>query len=780
MQRTQVHDLTSIIGLKNLFELSISGDPINNLLPLRKISTLLKIELYDLKLKKFPKFLLEMPHLLRLVLSGNPIQDLPYEIVEDHRNCLQHARHWFADLEQGKAYNHEVKLILIGNGRVGKSSLLERLTKGKYTPGRKSTHAIQLERWEFPITIQKEEGEEEVDLIINCWDFGGQDIYHATHRLFMQSRALYLVVWDWETEQEKFSTPEEPDAADVLLRNHPLPYWLHYVRTLSKRSPAIIVQNKVDRDRGKPVPNRAELDKLYRIHDLCRVSAETGRGIEDLKEVIVEAFQSMPELGMEMPIAWYRVREKVKEVAATEKDISHERFLELCDEAEVREVSRSSLLRYLHDTGILFYQENLFHNRIILDQQWAINAVYTLFDRDLIYYDYLKRGDGKFTIQNLRKIWKEYTKEECEVFVTFMESCEICFKVNEQGRKEETEYIAPQLLPEEKPHAIKRFWADHAIDSLHLIYENDFLHYAIIQRFIVRAGHLAQEKDIWKYGISFSVIRADALIEVMEWNDKEVIHVQVTGPGRRDILDKIRKEFKEIYYDQASITLYGSLEGEAYVNLEDWEKDRRSGIEEIRAENGAKVSVSQLKEFEEREDGWRPGREEEAKRLRDLRPLAPRESKPLQFFVSYAHEDEAHRERLEEELLVLERTGVIKLWTDRDMLAGSDIDEEILLNRLETADVVCLLVSKDFLKSDYCYVREMKRAVERHELGQAKVIPIIIEKVPNYQYLPFANIAALPQDGYDKPLDSWEDKDAVWEHINEGITKLVEELREKK
>ncbi len=90
------------------------------------------------------------------------------------------------------------------------------------------------------------------------------------------------------------------------------------------------------------------------------------------------------------------------------------------------------------------------------------------------------------------------------------------------------------------------------------------------------------------------MLRADALIEVMEWEEKEVIHVQVAGDGKKDLLDKIRKEFKEIYYDEASIDQFGSLDGEAYVNLEDWENNRKSDIQEIRAENGAKVKVSDL------------------------------------------------------------------------------------------------------------------------------------------------------------------------------------------
>ena len=757
-----------------------------DLTPLKDIATLLSITARNIGMCFFPKYLLELPFLLQLNISDNSLQDLPYEIVEDEENCLQHARHWFADLEQGKENNYEVKLILIGNGRVGKSSLLERLVHNKYTPGRKSTHAIQLERWEFPTVIEKEEDQkEEVKLTVNCWDFGGQDIYHATHRLFMQSRALYLVVWDWDTENTPFVKPEETEDETIKLQNHHLPYWVHYVRTLSKRSPVIVIQNKVDRDGYHNLPYLDALQQIYKIEDYFPVSAESDRGIFDLRQAITKAFKTMPELGMEMPIAWYKVREKIKEVAEAEKDIPYERFIELCDEAEVRAISRPSLLRYLHDTGILFYKENLFQNRIILDQQWAINAIYALFDRDSFYYKYLKRGDGKFLVDDLRFLWENYFKrtisdEECLVFISFMESCEICFKINENNNNQKAEYIAPQLLPEDKPSHVSREWNGYDRDALHLIYQNDFLHYAIIQRFLVRAGHLAQERDIWKYGIQFFVNQAAALIEVMKWNEKDVIHVQVKGTGRKELLDKIRKEFKQIYYDEAGVDQFAALDGEHYINLEDWSHNKSKDIQEMLAVNGEKVNVTNFQEFEEKEDGRYDRKEEEPKGLRDLKPTTPATIKPLKFFISYAHEDEVHRVKLEEQLLVLKRTGVIEIWTDREMLASSDVDKEIIFNRLESADVVCMLVSKAFIKSDYCYAAEMTRAVEKHHQNLAKVIPIILDKVPNFNYLPFAKIAALPQDGYDKPLNTWEKPEAAWEHINEGITKLVEELRRTK
>src|SRR5437588_12158084 len=97
--------------------------------------------------------------------------------------------------------------------------------------------------------------------------------------------------------------------------------------------------------------------------------------------------------------------------------------------------------------------------------------------------------------------------------------------------------------------------------------------------------------------------------------------------------------------------------------------------------------------------------------------------KPLTLFYSYAHKDEAFREKLEEQLKVLARRGLITGWHDRKIVAGDDWKDQID-NNLDSADIILLLISPSFLASDYCWDKEMARAVERHDLGEAHVIPV--------------------------------------------------------
>src|SRR5947209_17543230 len=116
----------------------------------------------------------------------------------------------------------------------------------------------------------------------------------------------------------------------------------------------------------------------------------------------------------------------------------------------------------------------------------------------------------------------------------------------------------------------------------------------------------------------------------------------------------------------------------------------------------------------------------------------------IEIFLCYAREDDALRQGLEKHLRVLRRQGIINLWHDRDISAGTEWEREID-NHLNTARLILLLISPDFLDSDYCYSKEMGRAMERHELGEARVIPIILRHV-YWHKTPFGKLQALPTD----------------------------------
>jgi hypothetical protein len=143
--------------------------------------------------------------------------------------------------------------------------------------------------------------------------------------------------------------------------------------------------------------------------------------------------------------------------------------------------------------------------------------------------------------------------------------------------------------------------------------------------------------------------------------------------------------------------------------------------------------------------------------------------RPIELFYSYSHKDETMRQRLEAHLSVLKRTGAIAAWHDRKIGAGEEWKQQIS-DHLERAEVVLLLISPDFLASDYCWDIEMKRAIERHDRGQALVIPIMLRPV-DWEGAPFARIQALPRDAV--PVSKWPSEDEAFTEIAKGIRNAI-------
>src|SRR5262245_30776428 len=143
---------------------------------------------------------------------------------------------------------------------------------------------------------------------------------------------------------------------------------------------------------------------------------------------------------------------------------------------------------------------------------------------------------------------------------------------------------------------------------------------------------------------------------------------------------------------------------------------------------------------------------------------------PVEVFYSYAHEDEKLRQELEKHLSSLQREGLITGWHDRRIVVGQEWQGEVD-SHLEKADIILLLISADFIASDYCYDLEMQRAIERHGAGEARVIPILLRSV-DWQHAPFGKLQALPTTGV--PVTEWGNRDAAFTHITEEIRKAIE------
>ena len=145
----------------------------------------------------------------------------------------------------------------------------------------------------------------------------------------------------------------------------------------------------------------------------------------------------------------------------------------------------------------------------------------------------------------------------------------------------------------------------------------------------------------------------------------------------------------------------------------------------------------------------------------------------LKVFYCYSHSDENYRNELEKNLSILKKKEIIDEWHDRKIIASEEWDHIINVN-MQNSHIILLLISSDFIVSDYCYDIEMQNAMELHNNGKAAVVPIILRPCV-WKDTPFAKLQALPKDGL--PVSKWPDRDDAWLSVAEGIKKLCENYK---
>ncbi len=480
-----------------------------------------------------------------LTLAGNPIKNIPTEVFNKGdffaENVLEPVRNYLQDLQKGRLLNKTLKLIFIGNGSVGKTQIAKRLVEQNqfvFNEQHDSTHAIVL--------MKRTLGEVELQL----WDFAGQDLYHATHRLFMQTRALFVLVWDFENEQQDFHEWE-----GKKYKNEKRLYWLEYAKCFGQDSPILVLQNKVDSETDAEHKDLEEtydhFKNQYPILDFLQVSAKTGKGFKLLERVLKKRFRTHPtlrqHLQQELPTTWVKVRERIELLQKSgKKTMEVADFKVLCSEAGIPQ-SSSTLLNYLHDTGVLYYRSGYFDNRILLNQDWAIKAIYKVLHRTSDYAEVLLHQKGHLDYENLCEIWKDNSDTERTLFVDFMLSTELCFETTIGKKKwelkplEERTFVLPQFLPADKPNEVLFWEKERQIRQLEEVIPYDFLPKVFVERFIVKAHRFSHVQLMWQKGLLLQTEEGFAVVEA-DYSHSQQIVIYAT---HQVLIDKILEELVE-------------------------------------------------------------------------------------------------------------------------------------------------------------------------------------------------------------------------------------------
>lgn len=504
----KIIDLINAVKMSNNSVLDLSGLNLS-FIPeeVFSLNFLTELDLSNNKIEEIPVQIRVLENLKKLTLENNPIKNIPFEII---KSGVDSIKRYLQEVHSAGSTSQlmEAKLLLVGEGGVGKTTLMRKLIdKSAPLPGEnETTRGIDISRLQFNAGSNHK-------ITINIWDFGGQEIYYGTHQFFLTQNSLYALVIDSRRE------------------DHNLNYWLNIIELLGDNSPLIIIVNE-KHDRSVNFDEAGIKNRFANVVRILKSNFLTERGLNEISHEIRHQIQMLSHIGIHLPELWMKIRKQLEELSIRKSYITIERYFEICNNYNLSDRSAALLLsHYFHDIGILFHFQNnpLLKRIIILNPEWLTTAIYKIFEN----YE-IRMQNGEFNKKIISQILDEteYLNVEDEI-LEIMSVFEFCYKIDEDT------FIIPQLLPFEGPIIN---WDSKATLTVKYVYT--FMPKGILNRLIVRMHHYISENTVWNSGVVLS--RNDSLALVIQEYWKNEITVSVKGIDSRDLLTIILENIDTI------------------------------------------------------------------------------------------------------------------------------------------------------------------------------------------------------------------------------------------
>jgi len=517
----ELKTLPSEIGrLTKLNVLDLSNNQLSKLPPeIAHLTFLCILNLQHNQLMTLPPEIAKLKNLTQLKLKGNPLP-IPPEILEKANEPEAIISFYLANVLDTAAKQPliEAKVLLVGQGLVGKTSLAMRLMTNTYDPSKVArTEGIDIHRLQIKIDGEK--------FHLNLWDFGGQEIMHATHQFFFTKRSLYLVVLNSrQTEQE-----------------NRVEYWLRLIKSFGGESPVIVVCNRCD-EMEMEMNWRGLREKYSNIKAIVRrVSCETGEGIEELRSKIEEEVSILPHIHTELLSSWFAVKDELASMSEGRVDfLPYTRYQEICAAHDVTKAEdQKTLIGFLHDLGIVlhFRDHPILEDTNVLNPEWVTQGVYAIINSSL-----LTEQRGVLKLEDLGSILNPeiYPRDKHLFIIDMMRKFEMCFDFEGFANKK---FLISVKLPLEPPEL--ETWPD----ALRFQYRYEVLPESIITRFMVRMHAYINGSAFWRHGVQLKSEDGENKALVMADIEDRKITIEITGKkaSQRDLLKLIRADFYKIH-----------------------------------------------------------------------------------------------------------------------------------------------------------------------------------------------------------------------------------------
>lgn len=709
-----------IYALRELKILWLSFNEIKEILgDINQLTSLKTLYFKGNMLQEVPESLVKLEQLESVFLEGNPMYLTP--LYDWTGNRLPQLRTYFSSLQDGAEKSYTAKLIFIGKGSEGKTTLRERLINRNISI--KELQEIILTEGVEIRKLNNIHAEDDKNYDISMWDFGGQEILRNIHHLFLTDSALYLLLWSSRSAENKYAYFKE---------------WLSIVNAENPDSKVkvILIQNKsLEEGAIKDLVNQEKLKKLFpKLVDFINISALKGTGMDELSKMIRGHLKDLPTVKI-VSGKWIGVKSNIEKFKA-DKKIKYEDFTSLCNMYKISDRKEvDQLLEWLHQIGAVLWYKSIpaLRGTVFLDPEWVSKEV----SRILIgNSESIRKNNGKFLIQDIIDE-NNSTPENIDKVIQLMEEFNLCFELNKEGRS----YIIPLLLPEDIPVSVKTY--DWTEDTLDFQYQYSLIPRGILSQFITWAykeGYL-EDGNYWLNGALLIYGDDTSALVTYEFLEKdssvEAIRIQVKGVEKELFIKIIWRKFDTYLNIRAKLqSSLLSCRGLGCTNPENNYFD----MEVIETMRKRKVKTAQCQKC------FRNMPVE--KFIRPIRPKGNDEkslpeaytNQGIKVFISYAHKDKEYFKVFKESFESTVKLSGMRPVTDVEIPVGSKWDE-FLKKSVADCDIMILCVSHDFMNSTYIRENEFGEALQRLQKGhRLLIVPVYFMTCDIYQD---TNLSAL-------------------------------------
>ena len=503
------------------------------------------------EIEKIPKSMSKLTSLRLFSIENNP---LPFPDPSFHNLTPQEQIQTLLaiQLSETKPLN-QAKILVIGDERVGKTSIINRLLGNAHNENQTSTQGIDISELSFN------------DFDTNIWDFAGQEITHQTHQFFLTERSLYLYVLDAQKEDNQ--------ARDL--------HWLNTIKSYSENSPIIIVVNHCDQNLNYTFDILRYQEK-FQIADVIYTSAcdlntlsepekyKLGDSIKRLKNAITRQLPNLPGIERELPESWHQVKQAMENFKKKQNVIDKDTYEKECENAGVvGKPLQSALLKILNSIGTVVAYPDDFRLRMtqILKPEWVTNAVYQIIRSQ-------SEASGVYSEETIGNILNgNYTATHQQWLVDLLIKFELGFRLLDNN-----ELLIPMRLPSVMPEFDRQRY-QQGLNIRFNYHRMGLLKLNVLPQLIVRMHQYVDERTTkyWRHGMFLRLNDCQGVIIADEPNQCIEVYLSHRDDNARSLLQWLRSNLQKIEQSQINASQNKSLPYKEEIALFDEENSKIVG-----------------------------------------------------------------------------------------------------------------------------------------------------------------------------------------------------------